>query len=257
MAIVESPAEAAAPGAPSRAVGDYINDYFRRLAGGELGALPAVAGLVVLCVIFTVLRPVFFSALNFANLFTQGAQVVVIAMGLVFVLLLGEIDLSAGFTSGVCAAVLATLLTNRHWPWYLAVRVAVITGVVIGTVLGTLVSKVRIPSFVVTLAAFLAFQGIALLMLKNGTNISISDPVIGAIENRNLPDWLSWALLAALVAGYLGVHLLRIRSRAARGLPTDPLPLVAFRVGAVAVIGGPGGVLPHNRGGPDPVAGGP
>jgi D-xylose transport system permease protein len=238
MAIVESPSEATAPGVPSRTYYDYINDYFRRLAGGELGSLPAVAGLLVLCAIFTILRPVFFSAINFANLFTQGAQVVVIAMGLVFVLLLGEIDLSAGFTSGVCAAVLATLLTNRHWPWYLAVLAAVSTGVVIGTVLGTLVAKVRIPSFVVTLAAFLAFQGIALLMLKNGTNISISDPVISAIENKNLPLWLSWALLAVLVAGYLGVQLLRIRSRAARGLPTDPLPLVAIRVVVVAVIGG-------------------
>jgi D-xylose transport system permease protein len=238
MAIVESPSAATAPGTPGRSVGEHINDYFRRLAGGELGALPAVAGLVVLCAIFTVLRPVFFSAINFANLFTQGAQVVVIAMGLVFVLLLGEIDLSAGFTSGVCAAVLATLLTNEHWPWYLAVLVAVITGVVIGSTLGTLVAKVRIPSFVVTLAAFLAFQGVALLMLKNGTNISISDPVIGAIENKNLPIWLSWALLAVLVVGYLGVQLMRVRSRAARGLPVDPLALIAIRVGAVAVIGG-------------------
>jgi D-xylose transport system permease protein len=238
MAIVESSPEATVPGAPSQSVGDHINDYIRRLAGGQLGALPAVAGLVVLCAIFTILRPVFFSALNFANLFTQGAQVVVIAMGLVFVLLLGEIDLSAGFTSGVCAAVLATLLTNEHWPWYLAVLVAIITGVVIGSTLGTLVSKVRIPSFVVTLAAFLAFQGVALLMLKNGTNISISDPVISAIENRNLPDWLSWTLLAVLVIGYLGLQLNRMRSRAARGLATDPLALIAIRVGAVAVIGG-------------------
>jgi D-xylose transport system permease protein len=159
-------------------------------------------------------------------------------MGLVFVLLLGEIDLSAGFTSGVCAAVLATLLTNRHWPWYLAVLVAVLMGVAIGTTLGTLVAKVRIPSFVVTLAAFLAFQGLALLMLKNGTNISISDPVIGAIENRNLPIWLSWALLAVLVLGYLSVQLLRMRNRAARGLTIDPVALIAIRVGGVALIGG-------------------
>jgi D-xylose transport system permease protein len=238
MAIVESPSDTTVPGAPTRSVAEHINDYFRRLRGGELGALPAVAGLVVLCAIFTVLRPVFFSAINFANLFTQGAQVVVIAMGLVFVLLLGEIDLSAGFTSGVCAAVLAVLLTNEHWPWYLAVLVAVGTGVLIGLSIGTLVSKVRIPSFVVTLAAFLAFQGVALLMLKNGTNISIADPVIGAIENKNLPIWLSWGLLAVLVAGYLTVQLMRVRSRAARGLATDPLSLVAIRVAAVAVIGG-------------------
>src|SRR2546423_2728276 len=131
MAIVQSPAPTTVPGSPERSVGDHVADYLRRIRGGDLGSLPAVAGLVVLCAVFTALRPVFFSAINFANLFTQGAQVVIIAMGLVFVLLLGEIDLSAGFTSGVCAAVLATLLTNEHWPWYLAVLVAVLTRAVV------------------------------------------------------------------------------------------------------------------------------
>ena len=223
---------------PNRSLAQHVSGYFRRLAGGELGALPAVAGLLVLCLIFTALRPVFPSARNFANLFTQGAQISIIAMGLVFVLLLGEIDLSAGFASGVCAAVLAELLTNWHWPWYLAILTALVTGVVIGLVLGTLVAKVRIPSFVVTLAAFLAFQGVALLMLKNGANISVSDPVVNAIENKNLPVWLSWVLLIAVVVGYLAVQLLRVRSRAARGLGTDPLSLIAIKTGGIAVLGG-------------------
>jgi D-xylose transport system permease protein len=238
MAIVESPAPAKVPGSEDRSVGEYFAEYLRRLRGGDLGSLPAVAGLVVLCIVFTALRPVFFSAINFANLFTQGAQVIIIAMGLVFVLLLGEIDLSAGFTSGVCAAVLAELLTNWHWPWYAAVLVSMATGVVIGLTLGSLVAKVRIPSFVVTLAAFLAFQGVALLMLKNGANISVSDAVISAIENKNLPLWLSWALLAAVAIGYLVVQLMQLRGRSARGLATDPLALIAIRVGAVALIGG-------------------
>jgi len=238
MAIVQSPAPATVPGSPERSVGDHLADYFRRIRGGDLGSLPAVAGLVVLCAVYTALRPVFFSAINFANLFTQGAQIIIIAMGLVFVLLLGEIDLSAGFASGVCAAVLAVLLTNWHWPWYASVAVSMGTGVVIGLALGALVAKVRIPSFVVTLAAFLAFQGVALLMLKNGTNISVTDPVISAIENKNLAIWLSWTLLAVLALGYLAIQLLRVRNRAARGLATDPLALIAIRVGAVAVIGG-------------------
>src|SRR6266571_3831878 len=220
MAIVQSPAPATVPGSPERSVGDHLADYFRRIRGGDLGSLPAVAGLVVLCAVFTALRPVFFSAINFANLFTQGAQIIIIAMGLVFVLLLGEIDLSAGFASGVCAAVLAVLLTNWHWPWYASVAVSMGTGVVIGLALGALVAKVRIPSFVVTLAAFLAFQGVALLMLKNGTNISVTDPVISAIENKNLAIWLSWTLLAVLALGYLAIQLLRVRNRAARGLAT-------------------------------------
>ena len=86
------------------------------MRGGDLGSLPAVAGLVVLCAVFSIVRPVFLSAGNFANLFTQGAAVTVIAMGLVFVLLLGEIDLSAGFASGVCAAILANVATVPRLP---------------------------------------------------------------------------------------------------------------------------------------------
>jgi D-xylose transport system permease protein len=238
MATVQSSPAVVTAAPPRRSLGQHVSDYFKRLGGGELGALPAVLGLALLCIVFTALRPVFPSARNFANLFTQGAQVTIIAMGLVFVLLLGEIDLSAGFASGVCAAVLAELLTNLQWPWYLSVLTSVATGIVIGLVLGTLVAKVRIPSFVVTLAAFLAFQGVALLMLKNGTNISIDDPVVNAIENKNLAPWLSWTLLVVVVLGYLALQLLRVRSRAARGLGTDPLSLVAIKTGLIAVVGG-------------------
>ena len=155
--------------------GDYVERYFARLRGGELGALPAIVGLAVLVVAFSIARPRFFTAVNFANLFQQGAAVAIIAMGLVFVLLLGEIDLSAGFASGMCAAILAVLLTQQNWPWWLAILAALVLGAAIGTVLGFLVAVVGIPSFVVTLAAFLAFQGVNLLILKEGRNISVTE----------------------------------------------------------------------------------
>ena len=106
--------------------GSYVTKYFQRIRGGEMGALPAIAGLIVLCAGFSIFRPVFLTAGNFANLIPQGAAVIAIAMGLVFVLLLGEIDLSAGFASGVCAAILAKALaewglpcTPRSWPPWL------------------------------------------------------------------------------------------------------------------------------------------
>ncbi|GAA4688522.1 sugar ABC transporter permease [Phytohabitans rumicis] len=217
-------------------VGSHFRDYIGRLRGGDIGALPAILGLILLCVIFSIARPAFFSAGNFANLFTQGAAVTLIAMGLVFVLLLGEIDLSAGFASGVCAAVLAQLVTLQEYPWYVAVAAAIATGVVIGFVLGFLVAKVGIPSFVVTLAAFLAFQGIVLLLIKGGTNVSIQDDVLVAIENKNMTPWLGWALAAAGVAGYAAVQLLKLRRRAARGLVTEPLAVVLARIGALALI---------------------
>lgn len=219
-------------------VGDHVRDYLARVRGGDMGALPAVLGLVVLCAAFSILRPSFLSAGNFANLFTQGAQVTLIAMGLVFVLLLGEIDLSAGFASGVCAAVLAVLVTLHGLPWYVALAAAIGTGVVIGFVLGFLVAKIGIPSFVVTLAAFLAFQGLVLLLIKGGTNVSVRDDVLVAIANRNMPPLVGWILAAAGIAGYAAVQLLRHRNRSVRGLTTDPMPVVLTRIGALAVIVG-------------------
>jgi D-xylose transport system permease protein len=227
--------DAGAPAAEPTVAG-HAKEYAQRIRGGDMGALPAIAGLVLLCVVFTILDPNFATPRNFANLFGQGAQITTIAMGLVFVLLLGEIDLSAGFTSGVCAAVMAVLVTNQEWPWYLAILSALVTGTVIGTVLGTLVAKVGIPSFVVTLAAFLAFQGILLIMISGGKNISITDPVILAIVNKNMPIWLGWTMCIAAIVGYAAVQFGRARSRVRQGLVAQPFSVIALKVGALAAV---------------------
>ncbi|MFI7447835.1 sugar ABC transporter permease [Nonomuraea sp. NPDC049714] len=236
--VKELPGEVVATAANSPSIGHSVRAYVERVRGGDMGALPSVLGLVVLCTVFAIARPSFLTAINFANLFTQGAAVTLIAMGLVFVLLLGEIDLSAGFASGVCAAVLAVTLTNMGLPWYVGVVAAIITGVLIGLMLGGLVAKVGIPSFVVTLAAFLAFQGLVLVLVDEGTNISIRDDVIVAIATRNLPPWLGWATYAAGVGIYAAVQFLRARKRAQRGLAADPMSLILARVGSLAVIAG-------------------
>ncbi|MGV9306828.1 sugar ABC transporter permease [Nonomuraea sp. NPDC003727] len=219
-------------------VGNSARAYLERVRGGDMGALPAVLGLVVLCTVFAVLKPVFLTPVNFANLFQQGGQVTVIAMGLVFVLLIGEIDLSAGFASGLCAAVLAVTLTGMGLPWYVCVLAAILTGVVIGLVLGVLVAKLGIPSFIVTLAGFLAFQGVLLAILEEGTNISIRDETILAIANKNLPAALGWALWLVGVGGYAAVQITRSVKRSGRGLVADPVSLIAARVGTLAVLTG-------------------
>jgi D-xylose transport system permease protein len=239
MTTLQSPpGRTEVPGSTSRTLGEHARDYFGRIRGGDMGSLPALGGLIVLCIGFGALRPVFFSAGNFANLFTQGSQVTLIAMGLVFMLLLGEIDLSAGYASGVCGAVMAILLTEHHMGWYIAVPAAVLTGVIIGVVLGFLVAKVGIPSFVVTLAAFLAFQGVALILLTGGKNISVDDPLVDGIESNNMPPWLGWAALVVCVVGFAAIQLLRVRNRVSRGLAAEPLSLIGLRVAALAVIGG-------------------
>ena len=241
------PAEADPQGAN---LGTYARNYAARVRGGEMGSLPAILGLIVLVVVFSILRPRFLTALNFANLFQQGSAVVVIAMGLVFVLLLGEIDLSAGFASGVCAAVLAITLTNHHWPryaavlepmltgsWYAAVLAAMVTGLSIGTVLGLLVAKVGIPSFVVTLAAFLAFQGVNLLLLKDGTIVSVQDKTILLIDfSGKLPPVWGWILLVLTVGVFGLVQVMRRTRRLSNGLAADPMSVVIVRVGTMLLV---------------------
>jgi D-xylose transport system permease protein len=217
-------------------VASHIHDYWGRVRGGDLGSLPAILGLVVLCLIFGVARETFFSATNFANLFSQGAQVIFIAMGLVFVLLLGEIDLSAGFASGVAGAVMAILLTDHGWEWYTAIPAALVTGLVIGFLIGFLVAKVGIPSFVVTLAAFLAFQGVLLVLLSGGKNVSVRDPFVLNLANSNMSVLWSWILAIVSVLGYAGLQFNRVRSRAARGLVTDPIGIVLMRIAGFAVV---------------------
>lgn len=226
------------PAAPTPSVGEHVSGYFAKVRGGDLGALPAILGLLVLCTVFSIVRPNFFTAGNFANLFIQGSAVTLIAMGLIFVLLLGEIDLSAGFASGVCAAILAVVSTNMGLPWYVAILAAIATGTLIGTTLGFLVAKVGIPSFVVTLAAFLAFQGTVLLLIEGGRNVSIRDSVLIAIVNRNVPPVIGWAIFGVGVAGFAAIQLLRYRKRSAKGLVTDPLVVVLVRIGVLVAVAG-------------------
>jgi D-xylose transport system permease protein len=218
-------------------VASHVSDYIGRVRGGDIGSLAAVLGLIVLCLVFGIARPdTFLSALNFSNLFSQGAAVIFIAMGLVFVLLLGEIDLSAGFASGVSGAVMAVLLTNKGWPWYGAIPAALVTGLAIGFLLGFLVAKVGIPSFVVTLAAFLGFQGVLLVLLKEGTNISITDSFTLSLARGNMPVWLSWVLAIVGIVAYALLQFIKIRGRATRGLPTEPIGIVLAKIVGLALI---------------------
>ncbi|ACY98224.1 inner-membrane translocator [Thermomonospora curvata DSM 43183] len=211
-----------------------VRDYWAKVRAGELGSLPAVFGLVSLIVLFTALRPeTFLSERNIANLFVQAMSVTILALGLVFVLLLGEIDLSAGVTSGVCAAVMAKLMVEAGQPWYTAVLAALLTGLLIGAVIGLLVAVVRIPSFVVTLALFLGLQGITLRLIGEGGTVPVRDEVIVALANDNMPIWLGWTLAVGCSVLFAASQLLRRHRQRSRGLIAPPLGLV---VGRIAVV---------------------
>jgi len=221
----------------STGLGASIKGYFAKIRGGEMGSLPAILGLLILVVLFSLLRPTFFTPLNFANFFSQAALVVILAMGLIFVLLLGEIDLSAGVTSGVSAAILAVMMQKQGIAWPLAVTAALASGIAIGLFIGFLVARVGIPSFVVTLALFLAFQGLVLVIIGEGGNIRITEPVILAIQNNNLSPLLGWIFYAIVVLGYLGGALYGRQQRLRRGFAASGLSLIIAKAAVIAVIG--------------------
>ncbi len=223
-------------------LGDYFRTYVQRIRGGEMGALPAFGGLAVLVVVFWLAHPAFGSLGNFSALLQQAGATIFIAMGLVFVLLLGEIDLAAGTAAGVCAAVMGRLSVGYGWPWPASIGAAMLTGVVIGVLTGVLCAKIRIPSFVVTLALFLAFQGVILYIVNNGKgpqgNISITDNFINALSNGQMSTWLGWVLAAVVVIGYAAVKIVHAWSRSRAGLSSEPMTLVAIKVAALAVVAG-------------------
>jgi D-xylose transport system permease protein len=218
-----------------------LGDYGVRLRSGDLGALPAVFGLVVLIILFYGLRPeTFLSRGNIANLLVQALPLTILAMGLVFVLLLGEIDLSAGVAGGACAAVMAKLLVDAHQNWVVAVLAAAVTGLLIGGLIGALVAIVRIPSFVVTLALFLGLQGIALRLIGEGGTVPVHDPVIYALANKYMPVWAGWTVAVVCTVGYAAITGLRWQRQASKGLSRRPGALVAVQIVlvAAAVLGG-------------------
>jgi D-xylose transport system permease protein len=237
MSVAETTA-VAAPQEDTSLRGAF-NAYVDKLRGGELGSLPAVLGLVAIVVIFTALQgKTFFSTFNFANLLTQSAMIIVLAMGLIFVLLLGEIDLSAGYTAATCAAVLGVALTSKGWSLPVALVLCLGTGVIIGLLIGLLVAKLGIPSFVVTLAFFLALQGLLLLIIGEGGTIGVTDPTILAIENNNLTPLAGWVLFLIVVCGYALLTGLRMTRRRRAGLTAQASAVWLFKVIGMVVLGG-------------------
>ena len=213
------------------------NDWWSKVKAGQVGALPALLGLLVLCIVFGTQSSVFLTPGNLANLLTQAAAVIVIAMGLVFVLLLGEIDLSAGYAAGVCGALLVIMITEMDYPWHLAFPISVLSGVLLGAVIGYLVAQLKIPSFVVTLATFLAFQGLLLLLVGEGGTIRIEDPVILAVENKNLSVSYSWIFFFLTAGAYLLSGLLKFRKRKKVGLVDNLFKLWVIKTFALIAIG--------------------
>ena len=233
---VEARAMFAGDAAGPVSLGQYWQGYLNKLRAGDVGSLPAILGLVVLLVVFTIASPgTFLSTFNLANLLTQAGSICVLAMGIGFVLLLGHIDLSAGVIGGVGAGVMAEMLL-KGLPWYATVLIALAVGVVMGIFTGVLVSAVGIPSFVVTLATFLAYQGVLLWIIGTGGTVPINNDVIFAVSNGNMPVTLGWIVVIASIAAYAGINLIVYQRRRAANLVTPPLQVILLRIALIAIL---------------------
>jgi D-xylose transport system permease protein len=273
-----------------RTLKESLINYVQRVRGGEVGALPALVGLVVLVIIFANVSDKFLTKTNLANLITQAAPIIVLAMGLVFVLLLGEIDLSAGTAGGVAAATMGIAVSNggdlkEHLgngtfyflalgmvitlfiaAWYriwiavafivaglilmfttlgknavLAILLAVCVGVAIGVLTGILVAKIGIPSFVVTLALFLGWQGVLLQLIGQGASINVGqNPFLFKLESATnaIPPVWGWIMWVVGAGGFLAFTIWRSIHNRSRGLVAQPISVVLLKGGAIAVISG-------------------
>lgn len=216
---------------------EQISNYIQSVKAGNVGALPAIGALIVLTILFSSLSPYFFTTINIANLFVQSAVLITTAAALVFVILIGEIDLSAGVTAGTAMAVFVKL-NNGGMDWPLAFALGFAIGIVTGITIGWFVAKIGVPSFVISLAFMLGFPGVMLLVLGTGGVLRLEVPELKAIMNSNLPVWAGWLMLAICITVTAAMGLWDRSRRKAQGVPVRPIAILYAKVISIALLGG-------------------
>lgn len=235
---------AAAPDVLAGSLSEFVAAWWRRIRAGESGALPILVGLLVIIVIFQVQQPKFLSAGNIVNLLVQAAFFILLGLAEIYALLLSEIDLSVGFVGAVGAAIVAALISPPYnWPWWAGVIVGLAATAVIGALQGTLITRLHLPSFVVTLAGLLGWAGVLIFIFDSdkgavGGVISISsNKVIYNLVNGNMSPVTSWILLVVLVGLFALFSILKTVRRRSQGLSAPPLSITIATIIIVAAAG--------------------
>ncbi|MFJ2958243.1 sugar ABC transporter permease [Streptomyces sp. NPDC087270] len=235
----------------------YITEFKRRVKGGELGSMPVIAALIIIFVVFQLANSRFLSADNLTNIGYYLAGAGLLSIGLVFVLLLGEIDLSVASVSGLSAAIFATFTTTHGMNLWLAALLVVVIGVLIGAFHGFFLAKIGVPAFVVTLAGFLGWNGFMLWLLRKTGSISIADK--GPIHYMDQTSFFmnssiagAYILATIGVALFLGTALVDQGRRRKAGVPYRATSEIVLRTVLLAIVAyGVAIVLNNSRGVPN------
>ena len=236
---VPPPADLATGTVPTLAV--YVRDWWQRVRGGELGSLPIVVALIIIAIVFGALNDTFLTERNFTNLLLQMAAVATLAIGIVFVLLIGEIDLSIAYVSAVGGVIMTLLIRTGDpgWPWWLAILAAVTVTTLIGFLQAIVITKAGVPSFVVTLAGLMIWSGVVLVLMTQASttgSIRISEPTIVGIANSFLSDVQGYVVAAVVVVGYAVSQITTAQTRREGGLESKPASLIGLQIGGLGII---------------------
>jgi len=212
-------------------IGGVFEAFITRVKSGDLGFLPVVIGLLIICTVFQILNPVFLSSSNLANLLFDSSTVGVISLGIVCVLMVAQIDLSVGSVSGFASALVGTLWVNQGWPVPLAIIAALVIGALIGAAYAFLFNWLGMPSFVSTLSGLLAFLGLQLYILRStgSINLPFGSPLVSFGQLLTIPGWLAYALVALAAVGVFVTGSRTEQRRKASGLSTQPVAAIAAR----------------------------
>jgi D-xylose transport system permease protein len=234
---------ALAPEVLADSLGDYLRAWWKRIRGGESGALPIIAGLIVICIFFDVQSSAFLTATNIVNLFVQAVFIILLGMGELYALILSEVDLSVAFVGAVGAAIALALITSpSNWPWWAGLIVGLAACAVIGAFQGAVITRLKIPSFVVTLAGLLGWQGVLIYVFDVdkgavGGVISLPSGVIADLVSGSMTPAAGWIVLVVGIGLYALATILTTGRRRAQGLSAPPLGITLATIGAVAVAG--------------------
>jgi D-xylose transport system permease protein len=225
----------------SETLSGYARLWWQGVRAGELGTLPIIIGLVLIVLTFGILEENFLTERNLTNLLLQTAAYATIAIGVVFVLLIGEIDLSVAFVSAVGAVVMTLLLRpdDPGWPWWAAIGVALLCTTTIGLLQALVITKAGVPSFVVTLAGLLIWSGVVLILTtqySTAGTIRIQDETVIGIANDFLSELWGWILAVVVVVAYAALQLRTALARRARGLAGKPTALVVLQTIGLAAV---------------------